>query len=386
VTLKKRNETDNLYRQLARFLDELPGGFPPTKSGVELRILRRLFTPKEAELALHLTVVPEEAQIIAQKTKRPLEETARRLEDMAGKGLIYRRGYPDRPPKFSAQQYVIGIWEYHVNDLDPQLIRDMEEYIPTLLNIDVWKKAPQLRTVPVGESIPVQHNILAHEKAENLVGAHKKFLVAPCICRRERRMVGEGCDKPEEACLILGRATDYYKHNNIGREISRDEALALLKEADRTGLVLQPSNSQRIANICMCCGCCCAVLRTIKKHPQPSSIVSSPYRASHSSEGCTACGVCVDRCPMEAIELDGEILFHEDHCIGCGLCVTTCPTESLVLVRKPADEQRQVPETLLKSYIHLTKIRKKLKPLRFIRSWLKSRLIGVFARKAAAKP
>ena len=33
-----------LYRKLARHLDKLPGGFPPTETGVELRILRRMFS------------------------------------------------------------------------------------------------------------------------------------------------------------------------------------------------------------------------------------------------------------------------------------------------------------------------------------------------------
>ena len=44
--------TEEIYQKLARHLDNLPGGFPPTETGVELRILRRLFTPEQAELAL----------------------------------------------------------------------------------------------------------------------------------------------------------------------------------------------------------------------------------------------------------------------------------------------------------------------------------------------
>ena len=44
----------DIYERLAQHLDNLPGGFPRTESGVEVRILRRLFTPEDAELALHL--------------------------------------------------------------------------------------------------------------------------------------------------------------------------------------------------------------------------------------------------------------------------------------------------------------------------------------------
>jgi len=48
--------SEEVYRQLARHLDDLPGGFPSSESGVELRILKRLFSPEEAELAVCLTL------------------------------------------------------------------------------------------------------------------------------------------------------------------------------------------------------------------------------------------------------------------------------------------------------------------------------------------
>ena len=65
-----------VYERLARHLDQLPGGFPKTESGVELRILNRLFTEEEAELACQLTHLPEPAETIAQRANRPVEELA----------------------------------------------------------------------------------------------------------------------------------------------------------------------------------------------------------------------------------------------------------------------------------------------------------------------
>lgn len=44
----------DIHNRLARHFDRLPGGFPSTDSGVEIRILRRLFSPEQAELACHL--------------------------------------------------------------------------------------------------------------------------------------------------------------------------------------------------------------------------------------------------------------------------------------------------------------------------------------------
>jgi ferredoxin len=353
--------TEKIYEKLAKHLDNLPGGFPPTKSGVELRILRRLFTPEEAKLALKLTVLPEEADAIAPRADLSPEETARRLEGMARKGLIYRIESEGQPPRYMAIQYVIGIWEFHVNDLDAGLIRDMDEYMPTLLNFETWKKAPQLRTIPVEQSIPVQLEVMPYEKAEELVKAQTKIAVAPCICRRERNMVGEGCDKPLETCLILGRGADYYIRNGLGRLIDQKEALEILREADRAGLVLQPGNSQQAVNICCCCGCCCGVLRTIKRHPRPASIVSSAFVAAADASTCEGCGTCLERCQMEALELvDNKVVHNIDRCIGCGLCVSTCPSGSLVLVRRPESEQPDVPRSWREALLRLARVRGKL--------------------------
>lgn len=365
----------DIYKKLARHLDNLPGGFPSTKSGVELRIVRRLFTPEEAELALHLTLIPEESRVIAHRAKITTDEADQRLEEMAGKGLILRIALGRRQPKYMAAQYAIGIWEYHVNNLDPELIRDMEEYLPTLLNVDVWKKAPQLRTIPVGRSISHQLEVLSYEKAEELVRAQKRFAVVPCICRRERKMVGEGCDKPEESCLVLGGAVDYYLRSGIGRIIDLEETLEILKKADKAGLVLQPSNSKKIVNLCCCCGCCCAILRNIKRHPKPASLVSTPFIASANPATCEGCGVCVERCQMEALYLEDEkVVLDIDRCIGCGLCVSTCPTGSLSLVRKPESQQPEVPRSFLETLFRLGRVRGKLGPINIAKLKLKSKL------------
>jgi NAD-dependent dihydropyrimidine dehydrogenase PreA subunit len=366
---------DDIYKKLAKHLDDMPGGFPSTESGVELRILRRLFTPEETALALSLTLLPEEPAHVARRIHLPEEETARRLEEMASKGLIYRIQQKDGPPRYLAWQYAIGIWEFHVNSLDRGLVEDMAEYIPQLLNVETWKKAPQLRTIPVSQSIPVEHKVMSYESAESLVRSHRRILVAPCICRREKRLAGEGCDKPEESCLVFGQGTDFYLRNGLGRMIDQEEALRILKEADRAGLVLQPSNSQKISNICCCCGCCCAVLRTMKMLPEPAKIISSPFRVSVSVDLCDGCGTCLERCQMGALHLDdGRVVADLNRCIGCGLCVSTCPTKALSLERKPSSEQPDVPETMMKSYLKLARTRGKLKPTRLLRMWLKSRL------------
>ena len=365
----------DIYQRLARHLDNLPGGYPPTESGVELRILKRLFTPEDAELALHLTLIPEEPRVIARRAGIDRKEADRRLAGMAGKGLIFSL-YPEGgPPQYQAAQFVVGIWEFQVNHLDQELIKDVNEYFPVLFDLDNWKKAPQMRTIPVNESIKVKREVMSYEQAEELIRAQDRIMAAPCICRQEQRLKGEGCDKPEETCLGFGTMVDYFTRRGLGREISRQEALDNLKQANQIGLVLQPSNSQKAAFICFCCGCCCGVLRNIKRHPRPASIVSTPFVAVMNPNTCSGCEVCIERCQMEALQMeDGKAALDPDRCIGCGLCVTTCPTDSLSMVRKPESDQAQVPRDFDHALINLGRKRGKLSTAGMIGMLVKSKV------------
>ena len=334
----------DVYARLREHLDGLPAGFPSTETGVEFRILKRLFTPEEAELACHVGMRLETAEAIAARAGIAADEAAPRLGAMSRKGLLFSIEAPDHPNRYMAAQFVIGIWEYHVNDLDPGLIRDLEEYLPALAR-EAFDPLPQLRTVPVGRSLDAGLEVLPYERAEELVREQSKFLVAPCICRKEHKIRNAGCDKLMETCLIFGWAADYYARNGLGRFITLEETLAILRQAEEQGLVLQPGNSREIVNICCCCGDCCQVLLHLKRHPKPALAAASPFAAALRKEECTGCEACIDRCQMEALRMEGGTAeLDPDRCIGCGLCISSCPSGALVLARKPADLQAPVPK------------------------------------------
>ncbi|HNS50933.1 MAG TPA: 4Fe-4S binding protein [Anaerolineae bacterium] len=370
------------YQRLAKHLDGLPGGYPPTESGVELRILRRLFTPEEAELALSLTLLAEEPRVISRRAGITTAEAAERLEAMEKKGLIYAVHSRRRGPRYMASQFVIGIWEYQVGRLTPELVHDFEEYLPTLSQADVWKRVPQLRTIPVGEAVDARLEVLSYERAEEIVRGQNRIAVAPCICRQEKRLVGEGCDKPLETCLVFGAASDFYARNSIGRAITQEEALAVLRLAESSGLVLQPGNSQHTLNICACCGCCCGVLRTLKRYPDPARYLTTSFVAVVNAETCEGCGICTARCQMDAIRLDGKrAVVDPGRCLGCGLCVTTCPTGSLRLARKPEFEQPLVPRDVVDSAIRLGQARGKMRWPALAWMVLRSQMDRLLARR-----
>jgi electron transport complex protein RnfB len=335
------------YRKLAEHLDQLPGGFAPSETGAELRLLQRLFTEREAELATHLTLNREGAQAIARRAGLPLAVTEQRLAEMAHKGLILSIHPEDGPALYQAIPWVVGIYEFQVNNLGDGMLQDLADYWSTRKPRPRPQTIPQMRTIPVGASIEPHQEALPYEQVDELVKAHDRFAVAPCICRRTARMAGDGCEAPEESCLIFGEWADYSIQGGRARAIDRFEVAELLTRADAANLVLQPSNSMDSVFICCCCGCCCGILRGLQSHPRPSEIVASSFIAQLDSEACQGCWVCVERCQMQALAEDGDrITLNADRCIGCGLCVTTCPSGALALVRKSGSERLQPPPTL----------------------------------------
>jgi Na+-translocating ferredoxin:NAD+ oxidoreductase subunit B len=358
---KVMKDLKDLYERLAHFLDDLPAGYPRTESGVELKILRMLFTPEEAELFMHLSLIGEEARVVAHRANQPVEVVSQRLAEMEKKGLVYASQKPGKSPEYMAQQFVVGFYEGQVNRLNRELVEAIEEYLPSFVDLDLWQKAPQLRTIPVGESIPVQTEAMPYEIAEEIIRGHSTIAIANCICRQEMQIAGKGCTKPLETCMSFGGAAEHYLRTGKGRRISQDEALAILNLADQAGLVLQPGNSKKPAFICACCGCCCGILRNVKKHPQPASIVSSPYIAVLAPEICSGCGTCIERCQMDAISLpNGTAELNQARCIGCGLCVSTCETGALTLERKPEVDQHPVPKNSAVANLQLAQARGKL--------------------------
>ncbi len=173
----------------------------------------------------------------------------------------------------------------------------------------------------------------------------------------EQKMIGKGCDKPMEVCLAFGAGAYYYEKNGLGREIDKKEALELVKKGVDAGLVLQPGNQQKSMNICMCCGCCCGILKNLKTMDKPAQLVHTNYYAQVDEEACIACEACVDRCQMDAITVDESAQVNLDRCIGCGLCVTDCPTDAMLLKQKAEDSHYVPPRNVFETYMNIAQER-----------------------------
>jgi len=347
----------DIFNHLAKHLDKLPSGYPSTDSGIEIRILERLFTEEEAELTLNLGLLPEPVSAIAERMGTDKEGLAPKLEKMSKKGLIYRSGKGD-DKSYMASQFVIGIWEYHLNSLDKELIRDVNEYLPQFMTKSWTKhKTKQLRVIPVSNKITEDKTVLPYEVAEEIIRDQSKIVVSECICRKEHNMMDKGCDYPMEVCMSFGSGAYYYEENGLGRSIDTEEALTILDKGRKAGLVLQPGNAKKPANICMCCGCCCQVLKNLKTLDNPSMAVHTNYYAIVNEEDCTGCETCIDRCHVDAITMDEIAVIEPKRCIGCGLCISECPTDAIQYKQKDPDEFYEPPANIYETYFNMAQER-----------------------------
>jgi Na+-translocating ferredoxin:NAD+ oxidoreductase subunit B len=345
----------DIYLKLRDFLDKLPTGFPTTESGVEVKILKKLFTPEQAKIAMKLSTTPEPVPAIAPRLGMDETQAAAMIEAMAHEGLIYRMRFNGQP-FYMVYQFVVGIYEFHLNTLDRELAELMEEYLPHIGKSWESIKTKQLRVVPIGSSLSTASAVSTYDQVRELIKGKKLIAVAPCICQKEQGLMGNCCDRPEERCLVFDVAAQYYIENKLGRKIDEEELVSILKRGEEKALVLSLTNAKKIVNICMCCGCCCGVLRILKKIPKPAEHIQSAFYAQIVPDLCIVCGACAERCQMDAVIAGTEnYAINRERCIGCGLCVTACPVDAITLKAKP--EPFQLPDTIIDLHVKIAKDR-----------------------------
>ncbi|MCP4754513.1 MAG: 4Fe-4S ferredoxin [Proteobacteria bacterium] len=332
--------SDEIYRKLSKVLDTLPNGFPSTESGVEIRLLKKIFEPEEADLFCDLRLTYETAEEVAARTGRPVEGLEELLTSMAERGQLFSIAL-EGIGFFKMLPWAFGIYEFQLNRIDREFVEMNEEYHDHY-GQQFFSQTPQLMiTLPVEEEISVSQEALPYERVSTIIENGQSFLANDCICKKEQSLIDNPCDRPMEVCLAIAPIPGHFESREdrpSGRVLTREEAYQLLKETEEAALVHLTYNYQSgHFFICNCCGCCCGVLHGITKLGIPATtVVNSPYYAVVDPDECTLCGICQDdRCQVDAVEEgDSAYLIVKDKCIGCGLCISTCTGEAIRLVRK----------------------------------------------------
>ena len=337
--------TDNqVYRDLQIHLDRLPIGLPPAQSGVELRILKHLFTPEEARMAIQLSMLPEPPGRIHRRVRKSgisVKELEQLLDRMVKKGTVLSR-VRDGNKYYSNGMLAVGMYEHQVDRLTVDFAEDMLEYLGEEFATELCRtKIPQLRTIPIEKSIPQEHSVSTYDSIREIIGnTDEQIVVANCVCRQAKDIVGQSCHQTElrETCLIFRESAQSYLDMGLARPITKDEAFDILQKAEHAGLILQPINSQRPQAVCCCCGDCCGILMAAKKFPRPAELYATSYYAKVDADLCNGCQTCVDQCQLQAAAVLGDMCqVNLDRCIGCGVCVANCTSKAIRLHKKEVE-------------------------------------------------
>jgi ferredoxin len=272
-------------------------------------------------------------------------ETEAALLNLAERGLVWPKK-TQAGLLFRLAPFVVGIYEDQVSRMDPELARLVDAYMDDGGAVGIMGADPAIHRVVPAQAATKPEWILPYDDVRVLLESAKSFRVQDCVCRVQMDKIGRECDFPLKTCVVYFTV----ERPPSPEAISKEEALEILDEAERMGLVHTVSNVQTgsllpegIGYVCNCCGCCCLVMRGITKWGIANSVAHAAYYAEIDAEACTGCGICIDRCQVGAIsEEDGKAVVSLEHCIGCGLCVTGCPADAAGLHRR-ADEDIIVP-------------------------------------------
>jgi len=340
----------DVFQRLAKKLSETPEGFPATENGIELKILKIIFSEAEAETALDLTPLPETAAAVAKRLNRSENEIAMRLDVMARKGQIGRIRMGGQPAYFFLP-FIVGIYESQRGErLTRELALLFEEY-STVIGHRIGDRGPALaRVLPsISEAELHHHTVILHDDLREIVAKARSFKVQNCICRTEMALIGKPCRHPLKTCLAYSMQEGAFEDFNLdGEVISREEVIRILEEAEKDGMVhtMQNVKNAPAGFICNCCPCCCGLLRALREEHIPHMVGRSDYVARIDPDKCSACGLCGDeRCPVGAITEDGGVyVVHKQRCIGCGVCAAVCPTDAIELIERPPAEREPIGE------------------------------------------
>ncbi|MDA3813038.1 MAG: 4Fe-4S binding protein [Candidatus Cloacimonetes bacterium] len=348
------NTIRSSYTKLTERLNRFPQGAPPSE--LLFKILKMLFSRKEAELVSLMPIKPFTAKKASRIWKMDITNTKKVLETLTDRAILVdveQNGetvYTLPPP-------MAGFFEFSMmrirNDIDQKVLAELfyeymnveEDFIRELFT----RGETQLGRTFVHEPSLSNENalhVLDYERATEVIKTATHIGVGICYCRHKMEHKGQACDAPQDICMTFNNTADSLTRHGYAREVDETECMDLLQSAYDHNLVQFGENVRNSVNfICNCCGCCCEAMIAARKFAILNPVHTTNFLPHINTESCNGCGKCVNVCPVEAMTLvstndpDNPNLkvakVDEDLCLGCGICVRACVQNSIILKSRP---------------------------------------------------
>ncbi len=376
------NTNHSVYNNLIDRLNRFPQGAPPSE--LLTKILKILFSEKEAELVSLMPIKPFTAEKASKIWKTDLNQTKNILNKLASRALlvdIERNGtttYTLPPPmagffEFSLMRVRNDIDQKTLSELFYQYVSIEEDFAKALFT----EGNTQLGRTFIHEPILSEDNalyVLDYERATHIIETASHMGVSMCYCRHKKEHLKKNCDAPMDICMTFNNTADSLIRHGHARKVDRSEGMDLLQLAYDNNLVQFGENVQkRVSFICNCCGCCCEAMNTARRFGLMNPVHTTNFIPQIDSQDCNGCGKCVNVCPVEAMTLVSannpskpkmkQARLNEDICLGCGLCAKSCDKNNITL--KPRPKRVITPTTGVQKAVIMAIERGKLQNLIF---------------------
>lgn len=215
-----------------------------TESEFKMPMIESFITPEEAEFLTGFPMSAKTLEEIADLKEMDLAELTPKVKELCKKGLIYEgiRGDSRRYRLWSATEMFLRVTYWSGRDEEPtkSMAHQANKYY-----MDGWYEQkrpfphPELRALPINESVAVGTEYLPFEDVMKIVDNYDYYTVSHCPCRTRHKLDPDyvDSDKPSEVCLHFNELGRYCVENDLGREITKEETLEILKMAADAGLV-----------------------------------------------------------------------------------------------------------------------------------------------------
>jgi len=370
------------YNNLVERINRFPQGAPPSK--ILNKILKILFSEKEANLVSQIPIKPFTAEKASKIWKLSLKETKSILDKLASSALLV-----DMPMNgeliYSLPPPMAGFFEFSLmrvrDDIDQKVLSEL--FYQYITQEDDFIKAlfvqgdTQLGRTFVNESALSNDNglyVLDYERASNVIETASEMGVSMCYCRHKKEHLNMNCDAPMDICMTFNTTASSLIRHGHARSVDKVEGMDLLQQAYDSNLVQFGENVQKHVNfICNCCGCCCEAMIAARKFAVMNPIHTTNFLPDVDTDDCNGCGNCVNICPVEAMTLISandpskpkmkKANLNEDYCLGCGLCLKACDKDQITL--KKRDNRVITPITGVQRVVIMAIERGKLQNLIF---------------------
>ncbi len=338
------------YSDLVERLNRFPQGAPPSE--LLNKILKVLFSDREAQLVALLPIKPFTAEKASRIWKMDLTSTRKILDTLAGRALlvdIEQNGiqeYTLPPPmagffEFSMMRIRHDIDQKALGELFYQYLNVEEDFIRELFT----RGETQLGRVFINEPILSSENVLQvldYERATEVIKTARHIGVGLCYCRHKMEHMGKACKAPTEICMTFNTTAASLTKHGHARSIDSIECMDLLQKAYDHNLIQFGENVREEVNfICNCCGCCCEAMIAARRFAILNPVHTTNFIPVINNQLCNGCSKCVNVCPVEAMTLVSandphhlnrkKALLNEERCLGCGVCVRSCTSGSILL-------------------------------------------------------